>query len=136
VTVTVYTIPPRPALGQGVVRDRTFSAQSDPAAGHEAVAMFPVVDHDRVWYVDRITVSMPGAGTNCQAFLCDDELEATAVIDGTEQGAFDVSASGPPYVITGGRRLIVVWTGPDVLPGLLGNARLDVRVAPAAESSR
>jgi hypothetical protein len=127
-----YTTPPRPGPGlDEASRTLTPSARSEPAAGFEAVAAFPPVPFDRLWYVDRVTVTMPGAGLDCQAFLCIDELDAAAVVDGTEQGGFDVSEASTPYVVPGGSRLLVVWTGPEVFTGLVGLARLDVRSVPA-----
>jgi hypothetical protein len=130
-----FTEPPRPGPGLDAVRDRVVSSRTEPAAGFEAVATCPPVPIDRVWYVDRVTVTMPGAGADCQAFLCVDELRAEAVIDGTEQGAFDVSEASTPYVLAGGRRLLVVWTGPQVFTGLVGFVRLDVRDTPGVVGS-
>jgi hypothetical protein len=130
-----FTEPPRPGPGLNAVRNRTLSTKTNPAAGFEAVAEFPAAPNDRVWYVDRVTVLMPGAGTDCQAFLCLDEPDANTVIDATEQGAFDVSETATPYVVDGGHRLVVVWTGPQVFTGLIGVARLDVRDAARAGSA-
>lgn len=124
----MYTEPPRPGPALQVVREQSIVAMSDPAAAFEAVAVFQPVPTDLVWHVHRVTLTMPGAGTNCQAFLCIDELRAEAIVDGTEQGAFDVSEASTPYVVAGGRRLYVVWTGDQVFTGLVGSARLDVRI--------
>lgn len=123
-----YTEPPRPGPSLQVVKEHPVTAMSEPAAAFEAVATFEPVPPDRVWHVHRVTLTMPGAGQDCQAFLCVDELRAEAVVDATEQGAFDVSEAVTPYVIPGGKRLLVVWTGPEVFTGLVGSARLDVRV--------
>lgn len=126
--MTFYTEPPRPGPSLQVVKEQAVTAMSTPAAAFEAVATFEPVPTDRVWHVHRVTLTMPGAGEECQAFLCVDELRAEAVVDGTEQGAFDVSEAIAPYVVSGGKRLLVVWTGPELFPGLIGSARLDVRV--------